>query len=923
MEIEGGGGKRGAPEEESGFPLNVQPKAKMRLSDVEPWTNLPFTVGANLFAHMDLRTFTKYCTVSRAVKEWCRVLQEQYENLFVHMLEEMILNSDIQSILGACANRSSDVWKYAGFDNEEWLQTARQSGGGIQTYPQVRPEVWKTIFDTDVLPCIPPIFTATATTRPTYRRLGVFQWDDLLAAIYPTTDREARRDMIKDIVARGHAPYIDDDIYTFIMREAEIADRTKYLVLNAIVCRALLSGTLHYRDKANVPYVGEREWEDRRLPKPPPVWMYTISRETVREYSPARAHAELHPNIDAHPELTQNVFTFVDPDDRAQQYSTAAMEFGAATSDIAQGGDWLSVTILSTDDIRREILGKIRDAYPDVDSTAYEYSVASSDTLDRASVRAHLRAETSTAINTSSTPTSMVPGLFIESSAARQAPFRAVHATMSALSAAWGLAAEDTTDAIPRVLEISRLFATYDYATGRYKTTATTTTSTGSSYELERKTVFRADVTMPHSLELYASDLGPSEIISFDINDVDRAYFLFFVYPYMERVKWTDTNGSTFAYCMMLRVTHLVIPRGTPNLKLKKTFYVPVNFALRMSIDLYVHANLNFAHLLYNAEQRAVYRATYLSYDPLPSRHAHEPKKDPYLLIDTMTDANYVIPIERYFAIPESTLVGIEERGGIISPLASGRSLFRSLSPPVAIQRYLVMQLNMVREFLARFNTDDTVQYYRLQAQGTLAPFPIKSLINVMQWATEVLALIVGDRPPHTEMLPLWTTLHREFLFGKKRQATAIWGLREFSTPPARRANESDTDYNIRPMETQKIRYAVYSSIVKMWHIRRLLAVFRAYLLGTPNITPSILLFMNIARRIIHGDVTLTEQSVELSDQFAELRQMVIMIPDESLASSTAGARIQFSTSDSESDDDDDDEITDLLYPSTHSGALW
>ncbi len=195
MEIDRGG-KRKNPEEDPSSPLSSQPTTKPALETVETWVNLSPQIGAELFGQMDIDTFVQYCSASKAIRNWCDLVRSHYPTLFVRALEDMLVNSDIHSILATCTQKGGEIWQHAGYRNEEWVKNARVSNP--HGYPQVRDEIWQTIFDTTILPCIPPLNEVNRQGNVQIRAYADEIWDMIRNATSSKYDWEEYDDIMSD-----------------------------------------------------------------------------------------------------------------------------------------------------------------------------------------------------------------------------------------------------------------------------------------------------------------------------------------------------------------------------------------------------------------------------------------------------------------------------------------------------------------------------------------------------------------------------------------------------------------------------------------------------------------------------------------------------------------------------------------------------
>ncbi len=840
MEIERGG-KRKEPSS-GGSPLSIQPRSRPALETAEKWTTLSPQIGAELFGQMDVATFVRYCNISKAIRRWCDTVRSLYPLVFVRALESMLVNSDIHSVLAVCSKRDSDIWQYAGYENEAWVANARRSNP--HGYPQVRDDVWKTLFDTSILPCIPPYYETTANGPIQPRPHAKVVWNVLRDAA------NLNEDHWEGLVAefeQANGPYdLDEYMIGEMVRLASEEYRMKYLVLNTLPLCGLFTGLLHYRDDAYLPI------RDIQTPaNQPPSWTLVGDLRSNRVYAPGKRHAELHPNLDATPDLLTTTVV-VDWGNRTTKYAHSVVTLGL-DSEHPQ----IVCTLNDRDSVQALVTFMMMEEHGEGMLQGADFVAASLETIHKITHDPEIKrhgspraAEESMPVFDQSFATMDNQGVFayLERVLGRRKEPRDIH---------WSTAYKYTMEALPRSVRVKRKFATYDYPSGTYGPSAT---STLFSRDLQH-TQKVADVMIDMQNFMFESKItGPSEVVHYDLGDGNVAYYLFFTYPDATQYHWmsSDPNdASALAALVLLRVVSFVITTATETISREHTRYIPMRLLLSADIPRYSHVGYNLSGLLYDAEARRLYRETHLAYAPFISllSESEDALGIDIFSIETQTLA---VPIERFFLLPDTGLLHIERalmgnstRFPFDANWGSG-ARFRALEPQAAVRFYLGLMVQHMFDYNALFNQPATIDYYVQKSEHQLSAFAVGSLISTIDRLSRLFDLLIGD-PTGLESDPLWTELRQEYTADPKRPRAAIWGLHEWYAPIQRRPLEQNDAFIARQERIFFIRADIHARIKSLWQFAFLFVVFQQYLLGTPRFLRGMVLFVSIAAEI-YGD---------------------------------------------------------------------
>ncbi len=838
MEIERGGGKRKAPEEGSGIPLPTQPTSKPALELAETWTNLSPQIGTSLFGQMDVATFVKYCSMSIRIRNWCDMVRSHYPTLFVQALEQMLLRSDMHSIMATCGSVGSEIWQHAGYKNEEWLE--RRRADDPNDYPQVRGEVWKAIFDTSVLPCIPPYYTASATTSLRPRRRAEMIWRILSDEVTDTPDAW-------DLEALLHVPprqmrLIDENLVTKIVVDAMRTGRMKYLVLNEVWMRGLLSGKLHYRDQAFTVIIGRPN--PQHPANAPHEWKLVAA--APRSYPAPKGIGELHPNIDARPELTNTRVTVTDASGRQTVYMNSIFE------SVTIKPQFVACVLTPLDDARSILERQMVADYGRPILKQSTYAAASLATL--------------AALTAPAPP----PRLFEQSDESNQGLFATVHnALMKRMpdrKLHWTMLQEDTMDRIPRSVSVDRTYGVYNYRSGTYERKFEDRRIFDRALAAEQ-TVFNERLPMRYFM-FKDQEAGPSELVKYDLRNGRDAYYLIFMHPTLLSYDWYNpTTGEAAAQLILLRIMSFELIKATGEAVDVRNMYIPMSFNLSTNPWNYTATGCDFSNLLYNAEVRRAYIDSYLTYAPYLAAPGGPIEEVRYRrMIRQFTS----VAIERFFTLPEIVLRAVERGLGVPPPpvIASGAdedqpidiesylahstvSIARRLEPAAAVRTYMGYFIQLLFTYNAQFNQDSVVSYYYDTAVGTISKFAIASLIGTIDRLTQLFDLIVGD-PSGIAGHPLWAELRREYTLDRNRPDAAISGLLEWFRVPERRKLEQNDAYELRKEEVESQHIAAYGKIMRRWRFAHLFTMFQQYLLGTPRFLRGVVLFVEIADLLYH-----------------------------------------------------------------------
>ncbi len=407
----------------------------------------------------------------------------------------------------------------------------------------------------------------------------------------------------------------------------------------------------------------------------------------------------------------------------------------------------------------------------------------------------------------------------------------------------WTTADKYTVNALPLAVKLRRQFQKYDYRYGNYM-----------HHLMVTKTIFSRDLDGGTSKwEMFESNItGPTEVIVHDRGYGKSTLYLFFTHPDAAVYHWRNTGGTSLCSISFMRIITLDVDTTTGTVLNDRAVFIPVGLRCSADIQLYNDIGYKFSGLLYDAEVRRAYRETVVSY----ARAIPPPKNERYQIGFKTNLAPLhisVVPIERFFLLPERTLIKIEAHFmGVSQPNLSAGSEFRRRDPQSAIRLYLGYSLQRALEFDELHNQSNMIDHYFAKARGGLSRFAIASYISTMTRFTRLFDLIVGD---HTDIAnnPLWAELRREYTLDPKNPQAAIWGLTEWhpsTTPPAIiSVNKPQPIATNRPST-----YAnVYISITKRWHLPYIVAVFKIYLLGTPRFARAMETLLDVVEHVI-GD---------------------------------------------------------------------